>query len=56
MLGYLIDNVFKGSYEHLVNSLARRENLSREELMRIVQKIDSRYWHEGLAKTETDIA
>ena len=40
MLRDLLENVFGGSHQQLVNALVEHENLSQEELIRMAQQID----------------
>ena len=41
MLRDLLENVFGGSHQQLVNALVEHESLSREELIRMAQQMDA---------------
>ena len=41
MLRDLLENVFGGSHQQLVNALVEHENLSQEELIRMAQQMDA---------------
>ena len=40
MLRDLLHNVFEGSYQQLVNALVEHEDLSRDELVRLVEQVE----------------